>query len=307
MRQRSANALRGASVAAIISLSLALGSSASAQTRPDIADLCKHGNPCSLVGTTPAGQDAQGRALTVIELNLGKKNPENTSGDERFDCRPYAREFWLRTAGVAEPKRVLSLCNDGYGAAGVGEDNVKIAPNRLIHTQHGGSAWRWNNGRTIELSPLRVLSGESCSFHNVNIGYAVTRWDWQRLAGERRWFPQACKDDDPRAEKARPDWCDAARATHRHALIPRLDGAMPRGAPAHLGSCASVFDESGQRGFVVFGRPRPGGAELRVLMISDRDLVVTVSDQAFAAGGASWLHDDHRAVDRPGPLDPFVR
>jgi len=236
----------------------------------------------------------RGRAITVIELNLGKKNPDNDGGDERFNCRPYAREFWVRTAGAAEATRILSLCNDGYGSASVGEDKIRIAANRLVHVQEGGSAWRWNNGRTIELSPLRVLSEESCSYHNVNIGYSSTRWDWQRLAGDRRWFPQACKDNDPRAdEKKRPDWCDARRATHRHALIPRLDGAMPAGALAHLGSCASAFDESGQRGFVTFGKPRPGGAELRVLMVSARDIVVTVSDQGFATGAASWLNDDH--------------
>src|SRR5581483_12260510 len=65
------------------------------------------------------------------------------------------------------------------------------------------------------------------------------------------------------------------------------------GDPVPLGSCASAFDESGQRGFVTFGKPRPGGAEFRVLMVSERDLVVTVADQTFASGAASWLNDDH--------------
>lgn len=267
---------------------------AAAQARTDVAPMCKDRKPCSLVAATPAGKDAQGRALIVVELNLGPKNPDNDASDERFNCRPYAREFWLWTAGAAEPRRVLALCNDGYGASGVGEDEIKIQANRMVHSQYGGSAWRWNIGRTIELSPLRVLSEESCSYHNVNIGYSLSRWDWQRLAGERRWYPQACKDGDKRAdEKTRPDWCDARRATHRHALIPRLDGAMPAGALAHLGSCAAAFDESGQRGFVTFGKPRPRGAELRVLMTSARDLVVSVTDTAFATGAASWLADDH--------------
>lgn len=268
--------------------------SAAAQARADIAAMCKERKPCSLVKATPAGKDAQGRALTVVEISLGPKNPDNGSSDERFNCRPYAREFWLRTAGVAAPRRVLSLCNDGYGASGVGEDEVKIAPNRLVHSQQGGSAWRWNNGHTVELSPLRVLAEESCSYHNVNIGYSVSQWDWRRFAGERRWFPQACKDGDKRADdNARPDWCDARRATHRHALIPRLDGAMPAGTLAHLGGCASAFDESGQRGFVTFGKPRPRGAELRVLMTSGRDLIVSVTDASFTTGTASWLNDDH--------------
>ncbi len=259
---------------------------------PSIADVCKERKPCTLVKATPAGKDAQGHALTVVELNLGKKNPDNDSADERFNCRPYAREIWLRAAGAGEPKRILALCNDGYGAASVGEDDIKVRVNRLIHVQQGGSAWRWSNGRTIELSPLRVLSEESCNYHNINIGYAVTRWDWRRFAGERRWFPQACKEDDAR-EKTRPNWCDVARATRRHAVIPRLDGAMPAGEPVHLGSCASAFDESGQRGFVIFGKPRAAGAELRVLMVSNREIVISVSDRSFTAGAANWINDDH--------------
>jgi hypothetical protein len=256
--------------------------------------MCKDREPCALVKATPAGQDARGRALTVIEINLGPKNPDNDGNDERFNCRPYGREFWVRTAGEAAPQRILSLCNDGYGAAGMGEDEAKVSANRLVHSQYGGSAWRWSTVRTIELSPLRVLSEESCSYHNVNIGYSVTRWDWRRFTGERRWFPQSCKDRDKRDDdNARPDWCDSGRATHRHALIPRLEGAMPTGALAHLGSCASAFDETGQRGFVTFGKPRPRGAEMRVLMTSGRDLVVSVADTAFTTGAARRFDDDH--------------
>jgi hypothetical protein len=267
---------------------------AAAQARTDIATMCKDRKPCTLVQATPAGTDAHGRALTVVELNLGKKNPDNDNGDERFNCRPYAREFWLRVAGVAEPRRVLSLCNDGYGASGVGEDEITIRPNRMIHSQQGGSAWRWNGDKTIQLSPLRVLSETSCSYHNVNIGYTATTWDWQRFAGAKRWYPQACKDGDKRADdNARPDWCDLGKATHRHALIPRLDGALSAGAEAHLGSCASAFDESGSNGYIIFGKPRPGGAAFRVLMISGNDLIVTVTDAAFATGAASWINDDH--------------
>ncbi len=273
---------------------LLAGVGTAAAQAPDLAAMCKDRKPCTLVKITPAGADAQGRALSVVELNLGKKNPENDGGDERFNCRPYMREFWVRVAGVNEPRRILSLCNDGYGASGVGEDDISIRPNRMTHGQQGGSAWRWNGGKTIQLSPLRVLSETSCSYHNVNIGYTATTWDWQRLAGAVRWFPQACKDGDKRAVgNARPDWCDIGKATHRHAPIPRFDGALAAGTQAHLGSCASAFDESGPNGYVIFGTPRPVGADFRVLMISGNDLIVTVTDTAFVTGGASWLNDDH--------------
>jgi hypothetical protein len=37
----------------------------------------------------------------------------------------------------------------------------------------------------------------------------------------------------------------------------------------------------------------PGGAEFRALMTSGNDLLVTVTDTAFATGAASWINDDH--------------
>src|SRR5688572_11509269 len=103
MRQRSIFGLLAAAAA------FASAGTASAQA-PGLAAMCKDRKPCTLVKTTPAGTDAQGRAISVIELNLGKKNPENDGGDERFNCRPFQREFWVRVAGMPEPKRFLSLC-----------------------------------------------------------------------------------------------------------------------------------------------------------------------------------------------------
>ena len=52
-------------------------------------------------------------------------------------------EYWLLD-GKATPKQVLQLCNDGYGSSGVGEDEVEVGPNRLVHHQYGGSSWRWS-------------------------------------------------------------------------------------------------------------------------------------------------------------------
>jgi hypothetical protein len=261
-----------------------------AQAQTDIADLCKRRTPCGLVAATPAGKDAQGRVLTVIELNLGQKQDENRP--HRSECDPYRREFWLRVDGVAEATRIFELCNDGYGAASVGEDEVEIGENRLVHKRNGGSAWRWDVARTIQLSPLRVLTEGHCSYHNIAPGFTTTQWDWRRLTGETRWTPKRCNarggDDDEVG-------CDPPKATRRFINIPRLEGALERagGKRLHLGSCAALIDESGQRGYVLFGSPRAGGAELRALLISNRDLIVSVTDEAFTTAAPSWVNTDH--------------
>jgi hypothetical protein len=283
--------LRATSAAILV---IALPSAADAQGA-DIAELCKRRSPCAVVEAKPAGRDTQGRALTVIELNLGKKNPENTSGDERFDCRPFRREFWLRVEGVAPAQRIFDFCNDGYGAAGVGDDEVETGNNRLVHARNGGSAWRWDVKRTIQLSPLRVLTEAHCSYHNIAPGFTTSVWDWQRFAGEARWTPKRCAPARTPAEEEEELGCTPEKATRRYLPIPMLEGALKRagGKLLHLGSCAAAIDEGGQRGFVIHGTPRAGGAELRALMASKRDLIVTVTDDGFARGAASWVNDDH--------------
>jgi hypothetical protein len=281
-------ATRSGSVFAGAAIFLVAGP-ALAQSVSNIADLCRGRSPCTLVAAKVAGKDAQGRSLTVVEINLGQKPRENSA--DRFDCDPYRREFWVRTEGVAAAQRVFELCNDGYGAAGVGEDEVEIGDNRLVHKRNGGSAWRWDVARTVQLSPLRVLTEGHCSYHNIAPGFTTTQWDWRRLAGETRWTPKKCAratDDDEMG-------CTPEKATRRFLNIPMLGGALERagGKRLHLGSCAALIDESGQRGFVLFGRPRAGGAELRALLISNRDLIVSVTDDKFAAGVANWVNSDH--------------
>jgi len=254
----------------------------------DAALYCRDRKPCSIAEAKPAGKDAEGRALTVVELNLGEDN------DGAFKCKPFRREFWVRTEGVAEPKRIMELCNDGYGAAQMGEDEVAIKENRLEHAQNGGSAWRWDVTRNLRLSPLNVLDEAHCSYHNVSSGFWTLRWDWQRFAGEARWTPKRCAPVRGKAEEDAEVGCEPDKATRRYVPVPQLEGAFERaGKRLHLGSCATAIDESGQRGFVLFGTPRAAGAELRTLLLSQRDLVVTVSDVKFNTGAPSWLNDDH--------------
>lgn len=257
-----------------------------------VAELCAKRTPCALVAASAAGKDAQGRALTIVELNLGKKHPEEGNS---FECRPYRREFWL-LGGAAGKAKLLDLCNDGYGASGVGEDEIKIAANRLTHHQYGGSAWRWSEDTQYALSPLAVLSQESCSYHTLSPGFTLSRWNWQRFEGQGGLSLHQCgpkRADDDQREMGE---CELAKADHRYALIPQLEdggGLAPTDAPA-LGTCAVTVDGSGKRGHLVFGKPSSAPAPwLKALIVGKRDLIVTVADTGFATGGKSWIHDDH--------------
>jgi hypothetical protein len=113
------------------------------------ADPCAGRAPCAVAARHPAG----GR-LEVVQLELGP-DPE----------RGCPQVVWGRL-GDGPPLRLLALCNDGYGASGVGEDSVEVKPGELIHSQYGGSAWRWSTTRRIGLSPHRLRHEEQLS-HNM--------------------------------------------------------------------------------------------------------------------------------------------
>ena len=121
--------------------------------------ICGTRSTCTVAKVTPAGMSAAGAALAVAEIHLGladAPDPQNgchTGGD----ADDGGQEYGL-TEGRAAPRLLLKLCNDGYGAAGVGEDEVTIDDNRLSHFQAGGSNDRWEVTDTVRLSPPGVAA-----------------------------------------------------------------------------------------------------------------------------------------------------
>lgn len=269
------HALRSLAVAA--SLAFAAGG---ARGEAPAATLCAGHKTCRVVQTTPAGLDAQGRRLAVIELDIGRE----TGGG--LACLPYRREFWLTTTG-ARPLRLFDLCKDNFGSGRVIEDRVTVGPNRLTHFQDGGTSWRWSIHYVMSLAPFRVLSQEHCSYRFRSAAFKLTRWDWRTFKAEVAWNPPSCTEDDHAGDAG----CAARRATRAHTAIPRLDAAAAAlTKPLHLGTCAARLDMRDPQGRVRSRRKMP---EVRMLMTSARDLIVTVADDPRASGAAG-ARDDGR-------------
>lgn len=113
-----------------------------------LATICGQRSGCDVVGTHDAGKTTDGEPRLVVELRLGLADKPDDAPDDAPDdgCRNDSgrdggTEYWIFN-GKEPPIRLLDLCNDGYGASGVGEDQVEIENNRLTHTQYGGSSWR---------------------------------------------------------------------------------------------------------------------------------------------------------------------
>ena len=272
---------------------LALESTPAFATKPLKAQLCRGRVPCKVAKVYPAGKTRNGQPIRVIELNIGRKNPDGGPG-----CRPFRREIW-RVIGPANRVgvlRLMTLCNNGYGAAGVGDDKIRVTANRLVHHQYGGSNWRWDVKRTVSLDPVRVLREESCSFHTISVGFDMTFWDWRNFRGRQIMKFKPGKDGDDVG-------CVPKQATHRFPLIPHFGkgiGLAPKAAPA-LGSCALEVRADGGRGYILRGRKVAAGqgASLRVLALGDDTLLITVEDTAFS-GGKGWRDSDHVQVWQGG-------
>lgn len=292
--------------------------------RPAAAAVCGKRETCRMVASKPAGTAPTASALTVVEVRLGLKDKTDDAPDE--GCRDGnggyngGTEYWL-LAPPAPPDRLLALCNDGYGAAGVGEDRVEIGNNRLTYTQVGGSNDRWETSRVMQLSPRRALSIDSCSYRATTPGSGVamhaeiTAMKVQSVAQDDRH--PAMANDGPGCPSVKGFWNPQPGPGLMAGLalpIAAENGSSeyPSGIP--LGSCAVRLGTPDTPGFNVYGTPLlQRGAELRIIALDRHTLVLQLHDPQPAAAGVNWVQSDHLEIwtgkdisgmhNRPDPAD----
>ena len=276
------------------------------------AAVCQTRSSCTVGSTFDGGKSATGSALTVIAVHLGLKDKPDDAPDE--GCRAEAGfdggvEYWL-LEGTAPAKRLLKLCNDGYGAAGVGEDDVTVGANRLVYTQLGGSSWRWQSTVTFTLAPWRAVTQRDCSYHNISANNgSVTDIDYQTrgvrsIAKDRtaRWDEPGCPIWPPSASNKFVAQPGPNLLGAYNVVTPNRDGgdsapAIPAGTA--IGDCVPAMTTAGANGFIVFGHPAPPGhvAELRVIAESLNSLLVQVFDpvagEPSAPAAGSWINLPH--------------
>lgn len=322
---------------AAIALFLSVGSFA-ATTVAQAADLspdekkiiCADRPTCQIVSITDAGKGKGGEALRVVDIVLGLADIPNYFPEEgcrsteealeTMDKKDGGREIWL-LAGSERPLKLLPLCNDGYGSAMMGYDEIMVENNRLTHTQSGGSAWRWDIATTFQLSPLALIAESDCSYHNAapNTGEA-TFVDRQTLAARAYApAPRANWDDAPiGCPEAANDFSkplqpqpDAETVAAYVVPVPFDMGAETLPDGTTLGTCGLALKSDGSNGFLIFGAAaKPDeAAEVRVIGETSTSLIIQIRDPLAAAAteaakGQSWIKAPHVEIwtAAEGPL-----
>ncbi len=285
----------------MVGLAAIFGSMAVASDTPSTerGSVCQDRPECRIVETLDAGKAADGTALAVLHVALGAENqPADAEGRQ---CRPYPEDYWLKQVGrdgKAVYRRLFAFCNDGYGASGIGEDVVTVAPNRITLDRVGGSAWRWEIGASYQLMPEQPLLRREASYHTLGGGCLETETNFRALR-QRGWL-----NPSPAEETLDEDatvGCDRESATGRFIAIPQLErggdelAALERQS-AGLGSCALTLRATGNEedGFVVYGSLDPQArTEIKLLLLSATTLLAQVRDAGRTpAMSENWINDD---------------
>ena len=284
---------------------------AAASATPDaaqVAAICGQRMTCKIEKTYEAGKSPTDTPLTVIKISVGlaDKPRDQDEGCINGNARDGGVEYWL-LEGTAAAKRVLKLCNDGYGMAGVGEDDVEVGPNRLVHHQYGGSAWRWYMDVTYSLAPFRAVSEHDCSYHNASEqSGTLTAIDYRTRLVRVLAKDSTKRDLDvgcplwPRPPQTFESRADAETVGAYPVLAPGLPGKAAIPAGTALGNCVPAMTTGGRNGFIVWGKPVPAdqAAEIKTIGVGNNTLIAQIFDPIppVANSGGSWIHQPHLEI-----------
>jgi hypothetical protein len=290
------------------------------------ATVCGSRRPCRLARVRLAGTDSQGRALYVATADRGlaprddgtsahpaapgvQGDPPTLSvtdvadvaGPVSFGQSCHRYEFWLIAEGRAArtPQLLYESCNDGYGAAGVGEDRVEVGDREVTIQRSGGSNWRWTNTWRLSLDPLRVRDTEGLGTFTGGWHDEREEWSWDDFRGAVTWSAPTCDAQGSPPEGEFEDDADAAPGPeHRFLSIPQVtvEPEFERGGwrTTRLGDCAAHVDSSGTRGFVTHGGVGVADdASLAVVASRDGVLFLELHDDQWTGPTDHWVADDH--------------
>ncbi|MEZ4300852.1 MAG: hypothetical protein R3B70_38315 [Polyangiaceae bacterium] len=212
-------------------------------------------------------------------------------------CNRY--EYWrvVREAdAIVQVDRLTSICNDGHGMSGVGEDVVTIGPNAIEISSSGGSSWRWGGTTRYSLSPFQRLSESSDGYWTMANNHTASTLDYATFSGTTKWSAPLC--DAGSAPNASDEPSDP---DYEHLWIPTLplDPALTTGAwkTTSLAECATRVDATAKPGYLLSGTPgTPEDGRMRVVATPDGVVLIEIDDDKIVGPTARPETTDHLEV-----------
>lgn len=260
------------------------GGGTTTTTPAALPPICASG--CTLVAQHDAGRDEAGSALVVYEISRGPVDMETGAPPTTEDASTCElKEWWLERAG--ERTLALALCNDGYGASGVGEDTVTISPNRLVHQQYGGSAWRWSVTQTYQLAPRRLLTEDGTGYWNISVNTEERHFDYGAFEGSVTWFSPACDASQESLEAMGvASIPEGLGREYRMLPVVSVDASFDP-SRMRVSGCSTRIDGTGERGFLLSGEVAPAtDAFMEIIASTDRTVTILVRDDRIVPSGA---------------------
>lgn len=265
--------------------------------------VCHDRKPCEIIKKQDAGVDALGNTLKVITVSLRPKDLREEQADCLGELEPL--EYWLmvnRGSQIASSQLLLIVCNDGYGAAGVGEDEITIDNNRFEHNQSGGSSWRWSTKTRLQLSPLRITYEVTEGFWTMGCNTETESWNWEDFSGYKRWKSPVC---GPAGQPVEDNIKDTLECEYN--LIPKValdQSFVDRGwRTTGLGKCSVLVSGLEGHGYTIHGAPSsPDDAFMKIVLSANNELFVEVFDDRWVGPGKKWVTDDHLELWLGGKL-----
>lgn len=258
---------------------------------------CAERDPCTVKSVREVAVPNEKTVLVVLvqlsEMDAptdGEAKPMDpgltTNGDEdSFSLVEFGRciehEYILLETDLTVPQSLARVCNDGHGAAGMGENVVTLRDGQLIYDEIGGSSWRWGIKTTLSLWPLAVLSESSNGAWTFDQNQGSAEWSFQTFSGKFEWSAPSC---DPKKRII-----DGAGA-----FIPQVEAAGYDATwkSVALGDCASRFGDG-------------GSAQLSAVVVGDR-LYVELLDDHYMTGKLTDALEVWFSDHAPGYTDPCV-
>ncbi len=261
--------------------------------------LCDGRSPCHMVKKTKPVQGEGNCKLSLIYLVLDQ--PDAPWGRPWIfkPCVPY--EIWLETrskTGAPLHRLLASVCNDGYGSKGIGEDIARIEDGLVHFSRHGGSAWVWSHRRTWGVSPFRTIRQSVEGQWTLGPNREERGWNWETFGGAVRWYAPDCeryeKEDFNRAPVADKD-------LFHYRYIPAVTMSNvyldSRWQTTELGKCSVSIDAKTGGKFMLQGHsssPQDGG--LSVLSVGPETFLIEIRDDRLSAPSREWMSEDHLEI-----------